>query len=216
MSSGPAEEPTVPLGRLDDRVLVALEEMNGRMAFSGLRRTLGAHPESLSRALRRLEREGLVERSELGYRSTRHPDLPSSSESELHAVARIEIPPGIEAEALLARLSGRWFGSLRWMGVVDRPHQKLLAWARRDGTGTVLLGIQRGALRIFTTGDQGLTDAADAEDVAYELLSAVAETLRPVSARQGVTLLSASPSGSDSSMDSLPSPTGDPVASRNN
>ncbi len=179
MSARPSEQESVALGRLDDRVLVALEEMNGRIAFSGLRRTLGAHPESLSRALRRLEREGLIERSEQGYRSTRHPDLPSATESELHAVARIEIPPGISSDALLARLSGRWFGSLRWMGVVDRPRQQLLAWARRDGTGTVLLGIQGGALRIFTTGDQGLTDASDAEDVAYELLSAVAETLRP-------------------------------------
>ena len=94
MSARPSEQESVALGRLDDRVLVALEEMNGRIAFSGLRRTLGAHPESLSRALRRLEREGLIERSEQGYRSTRHPDLPSATESELHAVARIEIHRG--------------------------------------------------------------------------------------------------------------------------
>jgi len=193
MSPRPVEEEAVPSGRLDDRVLVALEEMHGRMPFSGLRRTLGAHPESLSRALRRLEREGLVERSDQGYRSTRRPDLTASADGELHAVARIEVPPGITEDALLTRLSGRWFGSLRWMGVVERPGQHLLAWARRDGTGTVLLGAHRGVVRIFTTGDQHLQDAADAEDVAYELLSAVAEVLRPASSPAGVTMLAARP-----------------------
>jgi len=194
--TGPAEQEYVPSGRLDDRVLLALEEMNGRIAFSGLRRSLGAHPESLSRALRRLEREGLIDRSDQGYRSTRPPAPPTSADAELHAVARIEIPPGVEADALVARMSGRWFGSLRWMGVVERPHQRLLAWARRDGTGTVLLGVQGRAVRIFTTGDPALTDAAEAEDAAYELLSAVAETLRPVTHR-GVTFFSASPPFSD-------------------
>lgn len=191
MKPGTAELEPAPSGRLDDRVLVALEEMNGRIAFSGLRRTLGAHPESLARALRRLEREGLVERSEQGYRSMRAPAPALTSEAELHPVARIEVPPGIEADAVLARLSGRWFGSLRWMGVVDRPPQHLLAWARRDGTGSVLLGVQRGALRIFTTGEQGLGDGNDSEDAAYELLLAVAEVLRPVHPPGGATFFAA-------------------------
>ena len=194
MASRPIEEEHPPSGRLDDRVLLALEEMNGRIAFSGLRRTLGAHPESLSRALHRLEREGLVDRSEQGYRSIRRPEPGSAPDGELHAVARIEIPPGLEADAVLARLSGRWFGSLRWMGVVERPPQRLLAWARRDGSGSVLLGAQRGALRIYTTADHGLADATESEDAAYELLLAVAETLRPASPQAGVTFLAASPS----------------------
>ncbi|MGP8072368.1 MAG: helix-turn-helix transcriptional regulator [Thermoplasmata archaeon] len=216
MTGRPVVEEPAPSGRLDVRVLVALEEMNGRMAFSGLRRSLGAHPESLSRALRRLEREGLIERSDQGYRSTRHPDLVPGPDAELHAVARIDIPPGVEADALLARLSGRWFGSLRWMGVVDRPRGRLLAWARRDGTGTVLLGVDRGTLRIFTTGDHGLTDSADAEDLAYELLSAVAETLRPVSGRPGVTFLAASAPSDGPTIGVARLRPGTPSAHRNN
>jgi DNA-binding transcriptional ArsR family regulator len=196
----PEPEP-VPPGRLDDRVLLTLEEMHGRIAFSGLRRTLGAHPESLSRALRRLEREGLVERSQQGYRSMRRPAPFTGPGAELHSVAHIEVPPGVEAESVLARLSGRWFGSLRWMGVVDRPHEQLLAWARRDGTGSVLLGAEGGALRIFTSGESGLEDGAEEDDAAYELLLAVAETLRPAPTHAGVTFLSAlspcdSPAGS--------------------
>lgn len=183
------DDGSVPLGRLDDRVLVALEERNGRIPFSGLRRTLGAHPESLSRALRRLEREGLVERSSEGYRSVRPPGKVAGPEAELHAVARIELPGGVDPAAVLERLNGRWFGSLRWMGVVDGPDGRLLAWVRRDGTGSVLLGIQRGTVRIFTTDDSSVDDPSDSEDAAYELLVAVAETLRPPAVRSSVTFL---------------------------
>ncbi|HTS33515.1 MAG TPA: MarR family transcriptional regulator [Thermoplasmata archaeon] len=185
----PPEEASEPVGRLDDRVLLALEERNGRIPFSGLRRSLGAHPESLSRALRRLEREGLVERSSEGYRSVRQPERVAGAGSELHSVARIELPGGIDPGAVLERLTGRWFGTLRWMGVVDRPHGRLLSWARRDGSGSVLLGIRRDTVQIFTSGEADLDDAADSEDAAYELLVAVADTLRPHAVRSSVTFL---------------------------
>jgi hypothetical protein len=192
MSGEPPAVDRVASGPLDQRVLVALEEMHGRLAFSGLRRTLGAHPESLARALRRLEREGLVERTEQGYRSIRPPAAPPSVAVDLHPVARIEVPVGLEPDAVLSRLSGRWFGSLRWMGVVERPPQRLLAWARRDGTGSVLLGVQRGALRIYTAGGSSVEDGTDADDAAYELLVAVAETLRPSHPPGGVTFFASS------------------------
>lgn len=203
----PEESPTSP-GRLDDRVLLALEERNGRVPFSGLRRALGAHPESLSRALRRLEREGLVERSSEGYRSVRQPERVVGAGGELHAVARIELPGGIDPGAVLERLNGRWFGSLRWMGVVDRPDGRLLSWARRDGSGSVLLGIRSGAVQIFTTGDGDLSDPADSDDAAYELLVAVADTLRPHAVRSSVTFLAGGPTAAGRPVALVPGPAG--------
>jgi hypothetical protein len=183
---------TVPSGRLDDRVLVTLQAMRGRMAFSGLRRSLGAHPESLARALRRLEREGLIDRSSDGYRALSAPrPIAHAMGGELRPVARIAVPFGLQPEAILARLTGRWFGGLRWVGVVERPSQRLLSWAHRDGSGTVLLGAQGGALRIYTTAGGAPTDATDSEDAAYELLVAVADALRPNGPARPVAFLSA-------------------------
>jgi hypothetical protein len=183
--SGPSspEDPPAP-GRLDDRVLAALHEMHGRMAFSGLRRNLGAHPESLARSLRRLEREGLIDRADDGYRALGPPAaLAPFSETDLHPIARVDVPLGVSADAILSRLSGRWFGGLRWLGHVERGSQRLLSWSRRDGTGTVLLGVQRGSLRIFVTSDRSPDEPGDSEDAAYELLVALAEVLRPGPAR---------------------------------
>jgi hypothetical protein len=66
----PASLSAESLPRLDERVRGLLAEFPGSVAFQGLRRTLGVHPESLTRALRRLERDGEIERTDEGYRLT--------------------------------------------------------------------------------------------------------------------------------------------------
>jgi DNA-binding Lrp family transcriptional regulator len=181
-------------GRLDDRVVVALQELHGRIAFSGLRRALGAHPEALSRSLRRLEREGLVERSDAGYRSLapeRPPD--PTLAADLHPIARVELPIGATRDSVLGRLSGRWFGSLRWVGVIDAPRGPLLAWARRDGSGYVLLGVRSNRLEVFVPGDVGPGETNEAEDAAYEVLAHALEALRPGASSSGAAYLTAPP-----------------------
>jgi hypothetical protein len=177
---------TVPGGRLDDRVLTALQELHGRIAFNGLRRALGAHPESLSRALHRLEREGLVDRSTGGYRSlVGPPEADPTSATPLRPIAHVRVPDGTSPDSVLGRLSGRWFGTLRWVGVIDRPSQRLFAWARRDGSGYVLLGIHDRNLRVYIPDDPGPGDLAEAEDAAYELLGHAVGALRPPASEDG-------------------------------
>jgi DNA-binding transcriptional ArsR family regulator len=183
---------SVAPARLDERILATLEGLPGRLAFSGLRRVLGAHPESLARALRRLEREGLVERVDGGYRALG--DRPRSVEeltSVLRPIASVDLPLGTPSETLLGRLAGHWFGSLRWVGVVERPDGRLLAWARRDGSGYVLLGVDRGHLRVFVPGPREADDTTESEDAAYELLVHAVDALRPTpSSGGGVAFLS--------------------------
>jgi DNA-binding Lrp family transcriptional regulator len=179
--ASPQDEPSIePTGGLDQRVLSTLQGLQGRIAFSGLRRVLHAHPESLSRSLRRLEREGLVERADGGYRALGGlPKGESRPSTDLRAIAHVDLPPGAPADSVLGRLSGRWFGSLRWVGVVDGPSGRLLAWARRDGVGYVLLGIDRGVLRVYVRQEGSGDDLTEAEDSAYELLVHAVDAMRP-------------------------------------
>jgi Bacterial regulatory proteins, gntR family len=179
-----APEPGPGIGHtsasLDDRILSMLQGLHGRMAFSGLRRKLGAHPESLARALRRLQREGLVERDDGGYRSLSDgASTGSLAASELHTIARIELPRDLDEVTVFGRLAGRWFGSLRWVGVVEQPGRRLLAWARRDGYGQVLLGVHRGVLRVYVPGTADTSDHAEAEALAYELLVQAVGVVQP-------------------------------------
>jgi DNA-binding Lrp family transcriptional regulator len=187
MAPGDRDASGFSSSRLDDRVLTTLQGLGGRIAFSGLRRVLGAHPESLSRALRRLEREGLVEHADGGYRSLdlgRRPE-PGGSEVRLRAVASVEVPPGAGLDTVLARLTGRWFGELRWVGIVERPEGRLLAWALRDGSETVLLGVRRGVLRVYLPERPAPGDLGDGEDAAYQLLVHAVEALRPLATSSG-------------------------------
>jgi hypothetical protein len=194
--AGETEAPSTALpGGLDERVLSTLQGLNGSIAFSGLRRVLRAHPESLSRSLRRLEREGRIERSDDGYRALIAPSRANSSSSPgVRSIAHVDLPPGVSADLVFGRLTGRWFGSLRWVGVVDHPGGRLLAWAKRDGAGYVMLGIQRGVLRVYAREELAGDDPDEAEDSAYELLSHAIEAIRPTprSSDPSVTLLAGS------------------------
>jgi len=163
-----------------------LQGLHGRVAFNGLRRKLGAHPESLARALRRLEREGLVERADGGYRSlaSAAPGHPTAS-SELRSIARIELPRELDEATVFGRLAGRWFGSLRWVGMVEQPNRRLLAWARRDGFGQVLLGVHRGVLQVYVPDTVEGEDAVEAEALAYELLVQAVGVVHPAGSDGG-------------------------------
>lgn len=194
MGGGTHPDPTGTLGSLDDRILSVLHDLHGRVAFNGLRRKLGAHPESLARALRRLEREGLVEREDGGYRSLSDGGAsPTPVAEELHSIARIELPRELDAGTVFARLAGRWFGSLRWVGVVEQPGRRLLAWARRDGYGQVLLGVHRGVLRVYVPAPAASGDEAETEALAYELLVQAVGIVHPSPSARGVALFRLGP-----------------------
>jgi DNA-binding Lrp family transcriptional regulator len=169
-------------GHLDERVLTMLQGLSGRVAFSGLRRFLGTHPESLARSLRRLQREGLVERVDGGYRALAPPPaVDGRSDRDLRQIAEIELPPGTSARELLGRLAGRWFGTLRWVGLLERAEGELLAWARRDGGSLVFLGLRGRVLSVGVPSFPQDDDPAEAEEAAYELLYHAVEALRPAS-----------------------------------
>src|SRR5579871_6046924 len=93
--------------RLEDRVIELLGARPAALAFNGLRRSLHAHPESLARALKRLERYGLVERGEQGYRLVSAappeaaPGTPATPPPAWVPVAEVELAPGLGGEALL-------------------------------------------------------------------------------------------------------------------
>jgi hypothetical protein len=188
MPPDPPSEVLQAPGALDDRILSALQGLQGRVAFNGLRRKLGAHPESLARALRRLEREGLVERADGGYRSLTDASIPpTATPRDLRSIARIDVPHDLDESAIFGRLAGRWFGSLRWVGVVEESGRRLMAWARRDGYGQVLLGIHRGVLRVYVSAPTGQEDDSESEALAYELLVRAVDAVQPETRNRGTT-----------------------------
>ena len=127
--------------RLDDRIVELLSREGGRLAFNGLRRALRVHPETLSRALRRLERGGAVLHDTVGYAvadDARSGDLGSLSR-DLRSIAELDLPDPWTEEAVLGTLAGRWSGALRWVGSSERPEGIAMIWSvPADGARVVL------------------------------------------------------------------------------
>lgn len=179
MTRWESEEPLQP--RLDDRVLEVLQESSGRIAFNGLRRALRVHPESLTRALRRLERDGTIRRAQGSYELAapvlrdREPAPPT----EVRTIASVELPPGASGEEIFGRLSGRWFGPLRWVGVFDHPGDPWLVWSVEGSPAHVMLSTRAGRLRVLAEGAK--TDPEGrVDDAAYELLAHAVNRLREI------------------------------------
>jgi hypothetical protein len=168
-SSGPSTGS--PSGPLDERVVRTLTERSGHLAFNGLRRALDAHPESLTRSLRRLEREGMVGRDGLGYFLKGRPDAPSpmGASTRSYPLASVRLPFPIPPEAVLGVLAGRWFGPLRWVGVYDARRPPALVWAVPDVPGHLVLQVKGGRLKLTAEGE-GLVGVPDALARASEEL----------------------------------------------
>jgi DNA-binding Lrp family transcriptional regulator len=171
--------PGVPDPRLDDRVIDLLLDHHGRIAFNGLRRALHVHPESLTRALRRLERDGLVRREKGGYAATALPSATHEPRSEQprSLVASIELAPMIPRDEILGALAGRWFGSLRWVGIHERPGDPWLVWSVGDSGAHVMLSVRRGTLRVYVDRERSDPQRPLVEPAAHDLLRYVLERL---------------------------------------
>jgi hypothetical protein len=113
------------------------QDPSTQVAFQGLRRRLGIHPEQLSRALHRLADDNLVERTDLGYRVTsRAMDVlsPERLRSEEPGITILQtyLPANLDLRGLVQALRGAWVGPLRWYGFSEFADGMRLAWALED------------------------------------------------------------------------------------
>ena len=140
---------------LDDREFDVLAELArqeaGRTAFQGLRRSLGLHQQALTRTLRRLERQGVVEHDEQGYALTGqgHAALRgraplATRRGEVLPLLQALLPPSVTAEDGAERLARRWFRDLRWYGRADGASGTTLSWLTVDRGLLVRVRFQAG------------------------------------------------------------------------
>jgi len=152
----PRIESDLPDLREHDREVLEFlsQDPASRVAFQGLRRRLGIHPEQLSRALHRLSDDNLVERTELGYRVTPRAlsvFSPGAFSSEEHGVTILHtyLPADLDLRALVHGVHGTWIGPLRWYGLSESADGMRLTWALEDDSIRLETLIRPGHLAVI-------------------------------------------------------------------
>jgi DNA-binding transcriptional ArsR family regulator len=162
----------------DAEVVNAIEEEGlTSFSFDGLRRMTGAHPETLSRILDRLEEAGIVVKSPEGYivagRSkealTVHPlGLAGSRVPLLHTL----LPYDVDVRSIISDLKGKWFGTLRWIGHSLADDGTTLKWVTEDGRVQIDARFSSGQLNIEAKVSAG-SDVSEAVKASHQLMSHV-------------------------------------------
>jgi len=153
--TGPTVREGVDLREHDRHVLEFLSQTpTSQVAFQGLRRRLGIHPEQLSRALHRLADDGLVERTERGYRVTPKALTVLSPDALSHVpeglvVLETYLPADLDVQSLVNALHGRWFGPLRWFGLSEDGQNLRLWWSTEDSAIQLEVRLHQGELRLL-------------------------------------------------------------------
>jgi len=148
------EAHTQDLRESDREVLELLgSDPSAAVGFQGIKRRLGIHPERLSRALRRLERDDLVEKTDLGYRVSPHALSllsPTAIRPATPAVPILQtfLPPEVDLQGLAGYLRGKWFGDLRWYGLMESREELTLSWLSEDDAIQIDARLRTGALSI--------------------------------------------------------------------
>jgi hypothetical protein len=142
--------------------------------FEGLKRSLGAHPETLSRILDRLEDRRVLEKTEQGYLVTQKGrdvvGMRQLSSAEPRVTLLTTLLPHVDnSREALAALRGRWFGPLRWLGYAEDEKGTNMKWVTEDGGIQVDAIFSEGELTIEGRIREG-KDLTDAIKASHQLV----------------------------------------------
>jgi len=162
----------------DAEVVRAIEEEELTVfTFDGLRRITGAHPETLSRSLERLEDGGLVVRSPEGYSVTDKAKESFAARPAYGGAKKVPIlhtflPYEASVKTIVSALKGRWFDTIRWVGMAEADDGLVMKWVTEDGTATIDARFSAGQLDV----DAKVANEADlpkAIRAAHQLLGRI-------------------------------------------
>jgi len=151
---GPLENDAPAITPRDAEVVRTIEEEELTVfTFDGLRRITGTHPETLSRSLERLEDGGMLVRSPDGYSVTDKAKESFAARPAYGGARRMPIlhtflPYEASAGTIVSALKGRWFDTIRWVGMAETESGLVMKWVTEDGTATIDARFSAGQLDI--------------------------------------------------------------------
>jgi len=159
------------------------------VSFQGIKRKLGLHQETLSRALHRLQRDGFIERLQQGYRISNKGRATIISQNTVFvepsyyderypiSVLSAMLPEDVNVQDVVSSLSYKWFGNLRWLGFGESRDSTTMSWITSDSDLRVTVKIKDDSLTIESFANR--TDAASKAIMsAYDLFDHITKVLK--------------------------------------
>ena len=168
----------IPLSGRDAEIVRAIEEEGlTTFTFDGLRRITGAHPETLSRSLERLEDDGVLVRSSEGYAMTDRARESFVLKAAYGGPTRVPIlhtflPYEASAAKIVSALKGRWFDTIRWVGMAESEEGLVMKWVTEDGSALIDAKFGAGQLDIDARVSKE-TDLPKAVRAAHQLMGRI-------------------------------------------
>ncbi len=135
----------------EEEVLKTLSTVaDGDLSFTGMRRVLGMHQEKLSRILKRLEKQGLIDKTQHGYKLSKKARslISKNKQEQVYVLVDVQVEDiGLVLAGVVA-LRGKWVGDMRWLGYSVEDGAHTLRWVSQDGAMNVTLRFNNGRLRV--------------------------------------------------------------------
>lgn len=184
----------ISLSAKDTEIVRTIEE-EGLVVFTfdGLRRITGAHPETLSRSLERLEDGGVLVKSPEGYGLTDKAREAFAMKPAYGGQRRVPIlhtflPYEASARKIVDALRGRWFDTIRWVGMADSEEGFVMKWVTEDGSALIDARFSAGQLDIEAKIAKE-TDLPKAVRAAHQLMGRISRLYQSPRPRSKIALM---------------------------
>ena len=128
---------------------------------------MNLHQEILSRSLKRLKELGLVDKNETGYNLNKKGKLlfselknilneKISNQTKYTQIIQLSVPFQIPNQQIVQNLSGKYFGSLRWIGMIQNIRGYQLKWKDIEDFMEIILHLSNNNIIIETNEDKEL------------------------------------------------------------
>ena len=135
--------------------------------FNGLKVRSNLHQEILSRSLQRLKELDLVDKNKTGYNLNKKGKLLFSelkkilyekrnNQTKYTQIIQLSVPFQIPNQLIVQNLSGKYFGSLRWIGMIQNIRGYQLKWKDIEDFMEIILHLSNNNIIIETNKGKGL------------------------------------------------------------
>jgi DNA-binding Lrp family transcriptional regulator len=151
--------------------------------FNGLKIRSNLHQEILSRSLKRLKELGLIDKTKLGYNFNKKGKFIFSklksiineernNQTKYIQIIHASVPFQISNQQIVEKLAGKYFGSLRWIGMVQNIKGYQLKWKDIEILIEIVVYLSNNNI-IIETNDDNLLNISKAFSYSTRIIESI-------------------------------------------